>query len=360
MKIKYNPINIISKISIFVVEYRIMTLKEFIYQIPKAELHLHIEGSFEPELMFEIAQRNQVAIRFETVEEVRAAYAFHNLQEFLDIYYEGAKVLIHEQDFYDMTWAYLQKIKQENVLHTEIFFDPQTHTERGIAFATVFNGIYRALQDGENKLGISSHVIMCFLRHLSQASAFETLAQALPFKDKIIGVGLDSSEVGNPPKKFQEVFAKAKEYGFISVAHAGEEGAADYVWQALDLLNVQRIDHGNRSLDDEKLVQRLAEEKMPLTLCPLSNLKLCVVKDLKQYPLKEMMQKGLFCTLNSDDPAYFGGYLSDNIWAVAQAIDLDKKTIYELAKNSFEASFISKEKKTFFIEQLEQFYTENK
>ncbi|MGB0884945.1 MAG: adenosine deaminase [Chitinophagales bacterium] len=337
-----------------------MTLKEFIYQIPKAELHLHIEGSFEPELMFEIAKRNKIEIKFNSVEEVKAAYEFNNLQEFLDIYYEGAGVLIHEKDFYEMTWAYLEKIHQENVLHTEIFFDPQTHTDRGIDFDVVFNGIYKAMEDGKEKLGISYKIIMCFLRHLDQVSAFETLDSALKHKDKIIGVGLDSGELGNPPSKFQNVFKKAAQKGFELVAHAGEEGPAEYVWEALDLLNVSRIDHGNRSMDDEKLVARLAKEQMPLTLCPLSNLKLCVIDDLKDYPLKEMIAKGLMCTLNSDDPAYFGGYLSQNYEDVANAIDLSKEDIYELAKNSFKASYLTEAEKQVYLNKVESFYQENK
>jgi adenosine deaminase len=336
-----------------------LSRKEFIYQIPKAELHLHIEGSFEPALMFEIAKRNDIKIRFNSVEEVKEAYKFNNLQEFLDIYYEGAGVLIHEKDFYDMTWAYLEKIHAENVLHTEIFFDPQTHTERGIAFETCFNGIYNALKDGEEKLGISFEVIMCFLRHLDEESAFKTLESALPFKDQIIGVGLDSGEVGNPPSKFKNVFAKAIEEGFLTVAHAGEEGPAEYVWEALDLLKVSRIDHGNRSLEDEKLVERLAEEQIPLTLCPLSNLKLCVIDDMKDYPLLDMMFKNLMCTLNSDDPAYFGGYLSANYLAVAEALDLDNEIIYQLAKNSFEASYLSDEEKDAMIQKVDDFYLEN-
>ncbi len=337
-----------------------MTLKEFIYQIPKAELHLHIEGSFEPELMFEIAKRNKIEIKFNSVEEVKAAYEFNNLQEFLDIYYEGAGVLIHEKDFYDMTWAYLEKIHQENVLHTEIFFDPQTHTDRGIDFDVAFNGIYKAMEDGKEKLGISYKIIMCFLRHLDEVSAFETLDSALKHKDKIIGVGLDSGELGNPPSKFQNVFKKAAQEGFELVAHAGEEGPAEYVWEALDLLNVSRIDHGNRSMDDEKLVARLAKEQMPLTLCPLSNLKLCVIDDLKDYPLKEMIAKGLMCTLNSDDPAYFGGYLSQNYEDVANAIDLSKEDIYELAKNSFKASYLTEAEKQVYLNKVESFYQENK
>ena len=336
-----------------------MTLEEFIYKIPKAELHLHIEGSFEPELMFEIAKRNNLKIKFNSIKEVKEAYKFNNLQEFLDIYYKGASVLIKGQDFYDMTWAYLEKIHKENVLHTEIFFDPQTHIERGISFDTAFNGIYKALEDGKKKLGISYNIIMCFLRHLSEESAFETLDNALKYKNKIVGVGLDSEEKDNPPSKFKNVFAKAIEEGFLTVAHAGEEGSAEYVWEALDLLKVSRIDHGNRSLEDDKLTERLANEQMPLTLCPLSNLKLQVIKNMKDYPLLTMMFKNLMCTINSDDPAYFGGYISENYLAVADALELDKEIIYQLAKNSFLASFLSKSEKDRMIEKLDDFYTQN-
>jgi len=336
-----------------------MSLEEFIYKIPKAELHLHIEGSFEPELMFKIAKRNNLKIKFNSIKEVKEAYKFNNLQEFLDIYYKGASVLIKGQDFYDMTWAYLEKIHKENVLHTEIFFDPQTHTERGISFDTAFNGIYKALEDGKKKLGISYNIIMCFLRHLSEESAFETLDNALKYKNKIVGVGLDSEEKDNPPSKFKNVFAKAIEEGFLTVAHAGEEGSAEYVWEALDLLKVSRIDHGNRSLEDDKLTERLANEQMPLTLCPLSNLKLQVIKNMKDYPLLTMMFKNLMCTINSDDPAYFGGYISENYLAVADALELDKEIIYQLAKNSFLASFLSKSEKDRMIEKLDDFYTQN-
>ena len=337
-----------------------MTIRDFIYQIPKAELHLHIEGSFEPELMFEIAKRNQINIKFKSVEEVKAAYEFNNLQEFLDIYYEGASVLIHERDFYDMTWAYLERIHAENVLHTEIFYDPQTHTERGIDFDVALNGIYKAMKDGEKKFGISFKIIMCFLRHLDENSAMQTLESALNHKDKIIGVGLDSGELGNPPSKFQNVFKKAAQEGFKLVAHAGEEGPAEYIWEALDLLNVSRIDHGNRSMDDKKLVARLAADQMPLTLCPLSNLKLCVIKDMKDYPLKAMMEQGLMCTLNSDDPAYFGGYLSENYEAVHNAIGLSKEEITTLAKNSFKASYLSDFEKNIYLEEVEAFFMKNK
>lgn len=335
------------------------TLKAFIEGIPKAELHLHIEGSLEPELMFEIAKRNNIEIEYKSVEEIRKAYEFGNLQDFLDIYYKGAGVLIKEEDFYDMTWAYLKKVHSQNVLHTEIFFDPQTHTERGIDFATVINGISRALQDAEEKLGMTSRLIMCFLRHLDEKAAMKTLEEALPFKNLIIAVGLDSSELGNPPAKFQKVFERALEEGFLTVAHAGEEGPAAYVWEALDLLKVSRIDHGNRALDDEKLVQELLKQKMPLTICPLSNLKLKVVDDLKKHPLREILEKGLLATVNSDDPAYFGGYINENYLAVSEALNLSKEEITQLAKNSFATSFITDDIKQKLIDKVEKFYQEN-
>jgi len=313
---------------------------ELIRALPKAELHVHIEGTFEPELMFEIAQRNQIAIPYKTVEEVKQAYNFHNLQSFLDIYYASASVLVHEQDFYDLAWAYFEKCAEDNVVHTEMFFDPQTHTDRGIAFATVINGLQRACDDAKQQLNISSHLIMCFLRHLSEEAAFETLEQALPYKDQIIGVGLDSSEVGHPPSKFERVFAKAREAGFLVVAHAGEEGPAEYVWEALDLLKVNRIDHGVRSEEDPKLMARLIAEKMPLTVCPLSNLKLCVVDDMAEHNIRRLLQQGVHVTVNSDDPSYFGGYMNDNFIAIATSLDLSNDELKHLAINSFEASFI--------------------
>ncbi|MCW8039746.1 MULTISPECIES: adenosine deaminase [Acinetobacter] len=329
---------------------------ELICALPKAELHVHIEGTFEPELMFEIAQRNQIAIPYQSVEEVKQAYNFHNLQSFLDIYYAGANVLIHEQDFYDLAWAYFEKCAEDNVVHTEMFFDPQTHTDRGIAFETVMNGLQRACDDAKAKLGITSHLIMCFLRHLSEEAAFETLEQALPFKDQIIGVGLDSSEMGHPPAKFERVFAKAREQGFLIVAHAGEEGPAEYVWEALDLLKVNRIDHGVRSEEDPKLMQRLIAEKMPLTVCPLSNLKLCVVKDMAEHNIRRLLQQGVHVTVNSDDPSYFGGYMNDNFIAIAQALDLSNEELKQLAINSFEASFISAEEKQKWKLQIENLH----
>ena len=318
-----------------------MNQLELIQALPKAELHVHIEGTFEPELMFAIAQRNHIDIPYKSVDEVKQAYNFHNLQSFLDIYYAGANVLLLEQDFYDLAIAYFEKCAADKVVHTEMFFDPQTHTDRGVAFATVINGLQRACDDAKTKFGISSHLIMCFLRHLSEEAAFETLEQALPFKDQIIAVGLDSSEVGHPPAKFERVFAKAREAGFLIVAHAGEEGPPAYVWEALDLLKVNRIDHGVRSEEDEQLMARLIAEKMPLTVCPLSNLKLCVVKDMKEHNIRRLLQQGVMITVNSDDPSYFGGYMNDNFIAIQQALDLTNDEIKQLAINSFEASFIT-------------------
>ncbi len=329
-----------------------MNRLELIRTLPKAELHVHIEGTFEPELMFAIAQRNKIAIPYKSVEEVKQAYNFHNLQSFLDIYYAGATVLIHEQDFYDLAWAYFEKCAEDRVVHTEMFFDPQTHTDRGVAFATVLNGLQRACDDAKAKLGISSHLIMCFLRHLSEDAAFATLEQALPYKDQIIAVGLDSSEVGHPPSKFERVFAKAREAGFLVVAHAGEEGPAAYVWEALDLLKVNRIDHGVRSEEDPELMQRLIAEKMPLTVCPLSNLKLCVVDDMQQHNIRRLLQQGVHVTVNSDDPSYFGGYMNDNFIAIAEALDLSNEELKQLAINSFEASFITDTEKEQWINQI--------
>lgn len=329
-----------------------MNRDALIQALPKAELHVHIEGTFEPELMFEIAQRNQIAIPYRSVEEVRQAYNFHNLQSFLDIYYAGANVLVHEQDFYDLAWAYFQKCAEDNVVHTEIFFDPQTHTGRGVAFHTVITGLTRARTDAQQQLGISSHLIMCFLRHLSEEEALATLEQASPYKDQIIGVGLDSSEVGHPPSKFERVFTKAREAGFLVVAHAGEEGPAEYVWEALDLLKVNRIDHGVRSEEDPKLLQRLIKEKMPLTVCPLSNLKLCVVHDMKQHNIRRLLQQGVKVTVNSDDPSYFGGYMNDNFYAIAEALDLTEHELKQLAINSFEASFIDAAVKESWMQKI--------
>lgn len=329
-----------------------MNRLELIRALPKAELHVHIEGTFEPELMFSIAQRNQIEISYKSVEEVKQAYNFHNLQSFLDIYYAGANVLVHEQDFYDLAWAYFEKCAEDNVVHTEMFFDPQTHTDRGVEFKTVIDGLQRACDDAKTKLGITSHLIMCFLRHLSEEAAFITLEQALPYKDQIIGVGLDSSEVGHPPAKFERVFAKARENGFLIVAHAGEEGPPEYVWEALDLLKVNRIDHGVRSEEDKALMQRLIAEKMPLTVCPLSNLKLCVVDDMADHNIRRLLQQGVHVTVNSDDPSYFGGYMNDNFIAIAEALDLSNDELKQLVVNSFEASFIDDADKEQWIAKI--------
>ena len=333
-----------------------MSIEEFIKNIPKAELHVHIEGTFEPELMFEIAKRNNISLPYKTVEEVKSAYNFTDLQSFLDIYYAGAKVLTHEEDFYDLTWAYLEKAHSQNVQHTEIMFDPQTHTLRGVEFKTVITGITRALHNAKNKWGITSNLIMCFLRHLSEEDAFKTLEMAVDYKDLIIATGLDSSEKGNPPSKFQRVFRGANQLGFITVAHAGEEGPAEYVREAIDLLKVSRIDHGNNSLNDEELVHELVKKKIPLTVCPLSNLKLKVVSDMKNHPLKKMLDAGLLATVNSDDPAYFGGYVNENFFAVALALNLSKEEITVLAKNSFKASFLDENKKQEMIEKIDRFF----
>ena len=336
-----------------------ISIHNFIEGIPKAELHLHIEGTFEPDLMFEIARRNNISINYKSVDELKKAYNFNNLQEFLDIYYAGASVLIYEQDFYDLTWAYLTKVHEQNLVHTEIFFDPQTHTDRGISFDTVIQGIHSALEDAKEKLGISSQLIMCFLRHLDEVDAFDILEQALPYKKWIAGVGLDSSEMGHPPSKFENVFSKALDEGFITVAHAGEEGPAAYVWEAINLLKISRIDHGNRSLEDDQLIKHIAEKQIPLTVCPLSNLALKVVEDLKDHPMLQLMEAGLMVTINSDDPAYFGGYMNENYIQIAAALNLSKKQITDLAKNSFKASFLSDVEKEKLINQVEDYYQNN-
>ena len=312
-------------------------LSRFIAGLPKAELHLHLEGSLEPELMFALAKRNKVAIPFKSVEEVRAAYSFSNLQDFLDIYYQGADVLRTEQDFFDLTDAYLKRAIADGARHVEVFFDPQTHTARGIPFGVAAEGILGALKAAP----ISSKLILCFLRHLDEADALATLRAAEPWLDRIAGVGLDSSELEHPPAKFARVFAAARDRGLKLVAHAGEEGPPEYVYEALDVLRVDRLDHGNRSLEDEALVARLVREGMTLTVCPLSNLKLCVVKDMKDHPLRVMLRKGLRATVNSDDPAYFGGYVNDNYLAVARALDLTRVDLVMLAKNSFTGSFLT-------------------
>lgn len=330
-------------------------LKRYIESIPKAELHVHIEGTFEPELMFEMATRNSIALRYGSVEEVRNAYRFNNLQDFLDIYYAAASVLVHEEDFYDLTASYLRRALADNVIHTEIFFDPQTHTARGISFSTVINGITRAMEDARKKWGISSKLIMCFLRHLSEASASETLQSALPYREKIIAVGLDSSEKGHPPGKFFNVFNRVREEGFFAVAHAGEEGPVEYVWEAIDLLEAERIDHGVRSIDDPILMEELCDREIPLTVCPLSNLKLKVVKKLEELPVKIFLDNGIRVTLNSDDPAYFGGYINENYLQTAEALGLSKNDIFTLARNSFMASFITELERSRFLEKLHDF-----
>jgi len=314
---------------------------DFIAGLPKAELHLHIEGSLEPELMFELARRNRVALPFATVEEVRAAYAFSNLQHFLDIYYQGAAVLLTEQDFHDLAMAYFRRVAADGCRHVELFFDPQTHTDRGLPFSVAIDGLLSGMAEAQRALGITSKLIMCFLRHLDEEAAFETLKAAGPYLGQIAAVGLDSSEVGHPPSKFARVYQRARAQGLKLVAHAGEEGPPEYVWEALDVLGVDRIDHGNRALEDPDLVSRLAGSGMTLTVCPLSNLKLCVVDDLKAHPLKRMLDLGLRATVNSDDPAYFGGYLGENWMRTATALDLSRADLVTLAKNSFAGSFLT-------------------
>jgi len=328
--------------------------EHFIARMPKAELHLHIEGTLEPELMFEIARRNGVALRFKSVEALREAYNFHNLQSFLDIYYEGARVLIHEQDFYDLTRAYLDRVVKQNVRHVEIFFDPQTHTERGVKFETLIKGIHRALYDAQYLYGVTSHLILCFLRHLSADAAMKTLDDALPFKQWIKAVGLDSSEMGNPPEKFKAVFDRARHEGLLTVAHAGEEGPPEYIRQALDLLKVRRIDHGVRCLEDPALVEKLRQERIPLTVCPLSNIKLCVFDRMEHHNLKTLLNQGLCVTVNSDDPAYFGGYLNENYQAISKSLHLGPVELVQLAKNSFEASWIPQADQQRYYQELDQ------
>jgi len=331
-------------------------LSTLIQGIPKAELHLHIEGSFEPELMFEIAHRNNISLPYDDVETLKKAYQFNNLQEFLDIYYTGAQVLLHEQDFFDLTWAYVTKVHRQNVVHVEVFFDPQTHTKRGIAFEVVINGIYRALAKAQNELHMSYKLIMCYLRHLSEAEAFESLKASLPFKHIIDGVGLDSSEKGNPPSKFEHVFKASAEQGYKLVAHAGEEGPAEYIWEALNVLKVVRIDHGNRCLDDEELVQRLVAQKIPLTLCPTSNLALKVIQKMEEHPVLKMLDKGIVATIHSDDPAYFGGYMNENYYEIAKALKLNKDQLKQLAINAFEASWLSAASKQKHINDVENYF----
>lgn len=320
-------------------------MDDFIARLPKAELHLHIEGTLEPELALLLAEKNQIEFPYQTVEQMQAAFEFTDLQSFLDLYYASVSVVRTEEDFHDLTWAYLKKAASQNVRHTEIFFDPQTHTDRDIPFETVVNGITAALKRGQTELGISSQLILSFLRHLSAASAMETLQQALPFQEQMIGVGLDSSELGHPPSKFVKVFDEARRNGFRVVCHAGEEGPPEYITEALDLLHAERIDHGVRCMEDAALVARLVEEQIPLTVCPLSNVRLCVFESMSQHPLKRMLDAGLMVTVNSDDPPYFGGYVNENFAAVQQAFDLSQHDLKTLAQNSFEASFLPKDQK---------------
>jgi adenosine deaminase len=329
-----------------------MNIEEFIKKSPKAELHLHIEGTLEPELMFFLAKRNNIKIPFKNIADVKKAYNFNNLDSFLKIYYEGAKVLIKEQDFFDLTWAYILKCKEDNIVHTEIFFDPQTHTDRGIDFDIIINGIFNALKKAEKEFGLSFKIIMCFLRHLTEDECFQILDKALAHKDKIYGVGLDSSEKGNPPKKFEKLFKKASENEFITVAHAGEEGPPEYIWEALNLLNVSRIDHGVQCLKDEKLVEILTKNQIPLTVCPLSNIKLKVFNTLEDHNLKKMLEKKLMVMVNSDDPAYFGGYLNKNFIEIQKALNLSYEEIKTLLANSFKSSFMKDTKKEEWISKI--------
>ena len=329
-----------------------MNIVEFIKKVPKTELHLHIEGTLEPAQMFELAKKNNISIPFKNIQEVKAAYNFSNLESFLKIYYEGAKVLIKEKDFFDLTWAYALKCKEDNIVHTEIFFDPQTHVNRGIDFELVINGIYKALQKANREFGLSFKIIMCFLRHLSEKSGFQILDQAITHKAKIFGVGLDSSEIGNPPSKFKKLFKKSMEKGFLTFAHAGEEGPPEYIWDSINLLNVKRIDHGVQCLHDKKLVEKLRNDKTPLTVCPLSNIKLHVFKNLKEHNLKKMLDEKLMVMINSDDPAYFGGYLNKNLIEIQSALDLSIDDIKTLIINSFKSSFLSEEKKAEWISKI--------
>jgi adenine deaminase len=334
---------------------KVVRMSTFSDAIPKAELHIHIEGSLEPELMFEIGKRNKVEMPFSSVEQVRQAYRFHNLQSFLDIYYQGASVLLKDEDFYDMTLAYLEKCHDQNIVHTEMFFDPQTHTARGVPFETVINGIETARREAASRWNISSLLIMCFLRHLDENSAMACLKQALPYRDKIIGIGLDSSELGNPPEKFARVFEAAEREGFRAVAHGGEEGPPEYIRQCLDVLRVSRIDHGVRSIEDKTLVERLAREQIPLTVCPLSNIRLCVFGKMEDHSIFSLLGKNVLVTVNSDDPAYFGGYLNENFATLEQAFKLDPETVRTLTVNGFKASFLPQSSKEDFISKVRNF-----
>ena len=329
-----------------------MNIIQFIKESPKAELHLHIEGTLEPEQMFALAKKNKIKIPFNNISDVKKAYNFSNLESFLKIYYEGAKVLVKEQDFFDLTWSYVLKCKEDKVVHTEIFFDPQTHVDRGINFDVVINGIYKALKKAEKDFGLSSKIIMCFLRHLDQESGFKILDQALNHKDKIFGVGLDSAELGHPPKKFEKLFKKAIENGFVTVAHAGEEGPPEYIWEALNLLNVKRIDHGVQCLKDKKLVEKLRSSQIPLTVCPLSNIKLKVFNKLEEHNLKKMLDEKLMVMVNSDDPSYFGGYINKNLIECQKALNLSLNEIKTLLINSFKSSFLKEEEKKEWISKI--------
>ena len=327
-------------------------ITQFINQSPKTELHLHIEGSLEPELMFKLSKRNKIEIPFKSVEEIRSAYNFTNLDSFLKIYYQGSNVLIKEEDFFDLTWEYILRCKQDNIVHTEIFFDPQSHLPRGVSFDTVIKGIHKALQKAKDEFNISSKIIMCFLRHLDEESCFDVLNQACKHKDKIIGVGLDSSEKGNPPSKFKRLFEQAIAEGFLTVAHAGEEGPPEYIWDSLNLLKIKRVDHGVQCLNDEKLVEKLVKDQIPLTVCPLSNVKLCVFDKLENHNLKKMLDKGLRVMVNSDDPAYFGGYLNKNLIETSKALNLKIEDVKRLIENSFKSSFLNDEDKKKWLEKI--------
>lgn len=330
-------------------------MEAFVQRIPKAELHVHIEGTLEPELMFEIARRNGVALRFDDVNELRNAYQFSNLQSFLDIYYEGAQVLFSERDFYDLTRAYLERAHADAVRHAEIFFDPQTHTARGVGIETVINGIHAALEDGLDEFGITSELILCLLRHLSEEDALRTIEKAKPFRDRIVGVGLDSSEIGHPPEKFSRAFDRARSEGYRVVAHAGEEGPAEYIRQALDLLKVERIDHGVRCEEDDELVARLSESRIPLTVCPLSNVKLRVFEKAEDHNIKRLLDRGLCVTVNSDDPSYFGGYVAENYRVACEALSLTRDEVARLAKNSFEAAFLDDATRKKYLDEVDRF-----
>ena len=327
-------------------------ITEFIKRSPKAELHLHIEGTLEPSLLFRLAKENNIQIPFSSIDEIKAAYNFKNLESFLKIFYQGSRVLLREQDFFDLTWAYLLKCKEENIVHAEIFFDPQAHVNRGVDFSLVINGIYKALKKANKEFGLTFGVIMCFLRHLDERSAFKMLDHALEHKDKIIGVGLDSSEIGHPPKKFERVFKKAIDQGFLTVAHAGEEGPPEYIWEALDFLKVRRIDHGVQCLNDKKLVEKLRNDQIPLTVCPLSNVKLCVFDKLNQHNLKKMLKEKLMVMVNSDDPAYFGGYVNKNLIESQIALNFSMDEVKTLIINSFKSSFLKEEEKKEWIKKI--------